>query len=745
MIFHEQQIQAITHERGPAMVIAGPGSGKTMVITRRLLFLLDSCGVDPAHILVVTFTKAAAVQMRERFRKLWAEENARGRGDEPVQTHVQAQARTQIPAGSWVQSSMPGPAKVDGQGQAAARAQAPPVAGRMSGGIREWAQVPPVTFGTFHSIFFQILKLAYGYSSDHIIREETQVAWIRELAAQAQRELVARGAERSQDKATSGGMGRNGAWLSSAWPMPRESGQVQRESARVQREPAGRGAERSQGDDTLESDCISPRDILAEVSLVKGEMMGLGHYYPKSCSQEVFGAVYQGYEERLRRENMLDFDDMMVMCHRLFAQRADILAAWQEKFRYILVDEFQDINRVQYDVVRMLALPENNLFAVGDDDQSIYRFRGAKPDIMLGFGEDYPNARMIPLGVNFRCHGGIVAAAGRLIAHNKMRYPKEITAASQGGKPPVFCTFSDNRAQAHQVAQEIRDYARMGVGYGDIALLFRTNQDSRLMVERLMEYNIPFVLKDSFPSIYDHWVAKDILAYVRLAMGERERGIFMQIANRPNRYLGRDGFRERRMDFGRWKAWYENRPWISERIDRLEFDLGMISKMEPYAAIGYIRTGVAGEGYGQFLKSYAAARGLDEDELTAALDQVQDGAKGFRGFADWMASIEAFKENLRAQRADRRDGGRESGDGVALMTMHGAKGLEYRVVYILDAVEGVTPHRKAALGVDLEEERRLFYVAMTRAKERLHIYAPLERYGKKQDVSRFLGEALGKM
>ena len=156
------------------------------------------------------------------------------------------------------------------------------------------------------------------------------------------------------------------------------------------------------------------RSILSEISAVKGEGMRPEHYYPKSCSQEIFRRLYEGYENELRRRHLLDFDDMLSMCWELFSQRKDILGAWQEKYKYILVDEFQDINRLQYEIVKMLALPENNLFIVGDDDQSIYRFRGAKPELMLGFEKDYPGAERILLGTNYRSRKPIVDAAGSL-------------------------------------------------------------------------------------------------------------------------------------------------------------------------------------------------------------------------------------------------------------------------------------------------------------------------------------------
>ena len=274
MAFDEGQKRAIRHKEGPALVLAGPGSGKTTVITNRIRYLTEKAGVNPSSILVITFTRAAAREMRERYERM-------------------------VPEGG----------------------------GRVS-------------FGTFHSVFFLILKLAYRYQASDIVREEQRTLFIREMLEKTELE--------SEDEAE------------------------------------------------------LVRSILSEISAVKGEGMRPEHYYPKSCSQEIFRRLYEGYENELRRRHLLDFDDMLSMCWELFSQRKDILGAWQEKYKYILVDEFQDINRLQYEIVKMLALPENNLFIVGDDDQSIYRFRGAKPELMLGFEKDYPGAARILLATNYR-------------------------------------------------------------------------------------------------------------------------------------------------------------------------------------------------------------------------------------------------------------------------------------------------------------------------------------------------------
>lgn len=614
MAFHESQLRAIRHKDGPMMVLAGPGSGKTTVITHRVKYLVEKHGVEPGGILVITFTKAAALEMKQRFQKL------------------------------------------------------------MGG------RTLPVSFGTFHSVFFSILKHAYRYDATNIVREEQRVQFIRELMDKLELDV--------EDEAEFIG------------------------------------------------------SVLSEISAVKGDMINLDYYYSRNCSEEVFKKLYHGYEDALVRKNLLDFDDMLVMCYELFTQRGDILSAWQKKYRYILVDEFQDINRVQYEIVKMLALPENNLFIVGDDDQSIYRFRGAKPEIMLGFQQDYPQAKQTLLGINYRSTANIVETAGRLIAHNRTRFPKDIRAARGNGRPVVTAVWADAQAETRGIVEEIQDYVQMGYRYADIAVLYRTNMEPRLLMERLMEFNIPFQMRDALPNLYDHWITQDVLAYIRIAQDElakhrrARRAEAIRIINRPKRFVSRDALEGQEISWDAVKSWYQDKDWMVERIEQLEYDLKMIGKMAPAAAVNYIRKAV---GYDDYLREYAEYRRMKAEELLEVADQLQESAAGFKTMEAWFLHMEEYGEQLKQQAARKE----RDMDCVSLMTMHSSKGLEFPIVYILDANERVTPHHKAVLDADLEEERRMFYVAMTRAKERLHVCYTKERYGKPQVRSRFIDEYLG--
>ena len=437
----------------------------------------------------------------------------------------------------------------------------------------------------------------------------------------------------------------------------------------------------------------------------------------------------------LKQTGKIDFDDMLVMCHELFTERKDILAAWQKKFKYILVDEFQDINLLQYQVVRMLALPENNFFIVGDDDQSIYRFRGAKPEIMLGFEKDFPGTKRVLLGTNYRSTKEIVETSLKLIGHNKVRFEKKLEPFRGSGRPVDFRVFDNPGHEMDTVAQSIRAYHDAGYAWNEIAVLFRTGTNSGLMAERLMGYNIPFQLRDVIPNLYSHWIAKDLFAYMEIAAGSRKRSDFYRIMDRPNRYFSRDAFDTPTVSFDRLKSFYQDRDWMEDRICDLEADLRTMSRLKPVAAVNYIRKVI---GYDDYLRSYAEFRRMKPEELFETADKLAESAAEFETFEEWKEHAARYEEELKKQNLEET---REAKDRVTLSTMHSAKGLEYPVVFVVDVNEGIVPHHKAGLPADIEEERRLFYVALTRAKDRLHVAAVRERYHRKTDVSRFIGEA----
>ena len=431
----------------------------------------------------------------------------------------------------------------------------------------------------------------------------------------------------------------------------------------------------------------------------------------------------------------IDFDDMLLLCYDLFRRRTDILEQWQKRFRYILIDEFQDVNRIQYEVVRMLAMPENNLFVVGDDDQSIYHFRGASPEIMLGFGEDYPETETILLDVNYRSSRNIVNGALRVISNNSRRYKKKLVTSGDKGACIHVQEVKDAKEESKYLIDKIREAEKEGIPHSDMAVLYRTANDARVMMETLLEYQIPFQAKESIQNIYDHFIARNLISYVRLALGERDRRLFLDVMNAPVRYISRDSLENAVVSFEDIRCFYMDKSWMLDRIDQFEWDLSMMEGQTPYAAIQYIRKHI---GYDDYLKEYARERRISEEDLFTVLTEIQEKSKDYSDMQEWLDYIERYSAALLGQKT--RQSGRN--DGVWLMTMHGAKGLEFDTVFMIQCNEGVIPYKKAKLDAELEEERRMFYVAMTRAKRKLIISYAKMKNGKDQDPSRFVDELL---
>ena len=609
--FTKSQSEAIRHQDGPLLVLAGPGSGKTTVVTKRVQYLVQDCHISPSSILVITFTKAAATEMKERFLRLvdQSEEKPQGYGN--------------------------------------------------------------VLFGTFHAVFFNILKLSYGFTAANILREETRYQYMKEIVDRLKLEI----------------------------------------------------------DD--ENEFIS--GVLGEISLIKNERISLEHYFSKNCAEDIFRKIFASYEQRKRNARLIDFDDMLSYTWELLTKRPDILEAWQKKFRYILVDEFQDINRLQYDILRLLAQPENNLFIVGDDDQSIYRFRGAKPEIMLNFQKDFPTAGRVLLNDNFRSTRQIVNAAGRVIRKNQSRFAKEITARGGEGPGVRILAFEDQQQECLYLLKEMQEYKKNGGAWQQMAVLYRTNTQPRLLIQKFMEFNVPFRVRDQVPNLFEHWIAKNLFCYIRLACGSKLRKDLLPVLNRPKRYMNRECLNDEIICWEYMMDYYKDKPYVCDKIERLQYDLKMLGRMGPFAAINYIRHVM---GYEEYLKEYAEFRRMNAEDLIEVLNELQESARAYKTYDEWFAYMERYKKEMDEMRKRQQ----EVKEGVHLATMHSSKGLEYDKVFILDAAEGITPYKKAVLDADLEEERRMFYVAMTRAKKELTICWAKKQFSHELTVSRFVEE-----
>mgnify|MGYP001862889079 FL=1 len=609
MGFNQAQKKAVTHGEGPCLVLAGPGSGKTLTIVNRIKYLIEEYKVRPEEILVVTFTRFAAAEMKNRLCALMGRQKL------------------------------------------------------------------PVTVGTFHGIYYGILKWAYRMGQQNILSEDEKYQILRFAAAKQKMEVFD------------------------------------------------------------EEDFI--QDIAAEIGKIKNNRIDPDEFVSEKCSAGAFREIYREYERQRKKLKKIDFDDMLVLCYELFSSRPDVLAGWQKKFRYILIDEFQDINRIQYDVIRMLALPENNLFVVGDDDQAIYGFRGADSSLMFQFREDYPEAEQILLGMNYRSTANIVRNSLKVIEHNEHRFQKDLTASKDNGACIHVQEVKDPNEEAQYILDEIEKKVQEGTEPEKIAVLFRIHTDARPVVEALLERHISFQMKEHLPNLYNHFIGKDIQAYFRLALGERKRQDFLQVMNRPKRYIGRDSLSGNTVSFEEIRKFYCDREWMMDRVDQFEWDVKMLRKMAPYAAIQYIRKRV---GYDDFLKDYALTHNVNKADLFDVLSEIEEAAKPFASIEDWFDHVQEYTEALRLKERQRS----LKQEGVRLMTIHAAKGLEFDAVFIIEANEGRIPYKKAKTEKETEEERRLFYVAMTRAKELLKICYVKTKNGKEVSPSRFVEELLEK-
>ena len=613
MNFNENQVNGIEHFEGPCQVLAGPGSGKTLTIVNRIHHLIYKHHVKPEEILVITFTKAAALEMEHRFDQL------------------------------------------------------------MGG------QKKPVTFGTFHSVFYSILRNTYKFNNSNIFTEKEKYKLVEEIVNSKEIEMFS-------------------------------------------------------NEDFL-------KEIIADISVIKNNRLELEGFVPKSLSGQIFAEIYHDYEELRKNARKIDFDDMLVLCLDLLNSRAGVLEEWQKKFKFVLVDEFQDINRVQYEVLKLLVQPENNVFIVGDDDQSIYGFRGASSQLMFQFQKDFPGHKKIFLSENYRSAKNIISKATKLIEHNSQRFPKKSTPTNPRKGVVFIQELGKPRDESEHLLAEIKKRQKMGVELSDIVVLYRTHESANSLVEKLIEASIPFQIKEKIGNIFNHFIGKDMMAYFRIAIGLGKRQDFLQIMNRPLRYLGRDSlcFNHKdgvyQLDFEEMRKLYEDKEWMIERIDELEMDLKMLGEMAPYAGIQYIRKKI---GYDDFLVEFAQSQGVDVEEYFDELWNIEESSRTHLSIGKWLDRIKDYTLALNKQEEKNREEKSEN-KGVHLMTIHGSKGLEFDTVFILGVNEGSIPYRRG-MKDNLEEERRLLYVAMTRAKEYLELTYVQEKNGNEQKPSRFIEE-----
>ena len=595
---------------GPAMVLAGPGSGKTTVITHRIKNLIEKAEVRPENILVVTFTKAAAISMQKRFSTL------------------------------------------------------------MNGGKGQL-----VTFGTFHSVFYKILRKSRRYEATEILSERQKTDYIREI------------------------IGRYG----------------------------------------ISSNDISElsQNIINDIGNIKGNMLNAQEYEPSCCKKEDFIKVYNAYNLELKKDGKMDFDDILRECYLLLCENHTILEQWRELYKYILIDEFQDINRIQMNIIELLASPLNNIFVVGDDDQSIYGFRGARPEIMIEFKDYYPEAELIVLNVNYRSTQSIINVAGRVIENNKTRLDKCAHANNDKDFQPDIRKFRNQVEELKFVVSKIKEYENQGISLSEMAILVRNNSQIQEISSFLKNRKIEAESGKHRSNIYNGMIAKDILSYVRGALkfdGTYFNEDLIYVLNKPQRYISRQVVLSVNMNISAVRRIYSK-----NNIDSFLFHIEMIRKLPPQAALSYIRKGA---GYEEYLRLYAIENNIPMSGLLKQLEQLVQECSKFNTLEQWINSIDSAQNSEGQNFGKKSSGEGGTNNRINIMTMHGSKGLEFKAVFIVDANQGIIPTSKALRERDFEEERRLFYVAITRAIDYLNIYAVEERLGCPIEVSMFVEEML---
>ncbi len=632
-----QQREAVTHIDGPLLLLAGAGSGKTRVITCRIVHLLQQCGVPAEQLLALTFTNKAAREMRARVEEMVGRKAAKG-----------------------------------------------------------------MVIATFHALCVRLLKShieRLGYKKNFSIYPAAdQQRLIRDL---------------------------------------------------LREEVADAGANDAE-------------QVLWRISEAKNRLVTADNYQansrdPLSC---LVALVYPRYQKALKAFNAVDFDDLLLLGVQLLERHPELLQHYQQQFRYQMVDEYQDTNPVQYRLLKLLAGGHGNLCVVGDDDQSIYAWRGADIANILDFEKDFPGTRMIKLEQNYRSSGQILAAANAVIQHNRKRRDKALWTVAGEGSPVAYLLAEDDEDEARLVMERIHaERFRRQLNYGDFAVLYRTNSQSRAFEEQLRYENIPYVLIGG-QQFFDRKEVKDVIAYLRVLVNPLDEVNLLRILNYPKRGIGETSVdkiirysAERSMAL--WSVLKEvsQVPELNERTsEAVNGFVGLLERyrkrfQQPLYLVETLREllaelKLAEEIYRQEKDPLVARRRIEnQDQVSNAMSAYLD--------REPQPSLAGFLEKvslLDDERPGRNDKEKKlAADAVTLMSLHSSKGLEFPVVFLVGMEEGYLPHKKTIDETfDVDEERRLCYVGMTRAEKQLMLLGARRRrkYGKleQREPSRFLSE-----
>lgn len=525
----------------------------------------------------------------------------------------------------------------------------------------------PVSFGTFHAVFYHILKYHNSYSSDSILTPKKQIEYIEKIA-------LAHNISEAHNE-----------------------------------------------------DFIS--EVLSKISQIKSSIHDyksvISSYNLEDEDRNNIQTIYEDYVSKLNKERFIDFDDMIIKTYELFCNNKDILKKWQERFEYFLVDEFQDINEIQYEVLMLLAGKKMNVFAVGDDDQSIYGFRGSNPEIMRNFA-NINGCITVNLLRNYRCAEIVIKKAGLLISNNIDRIEKS-QIAEKINKDDGYVQITKYKAvenEAEYVISEIKKLIGTGIELYDIAILYRTNKCVSTIEEKLIMNGISYNKSEIKSGLYDSTWALDIISFLEIAAGNNNRKHFFKII-KMYRNIPRDVFIEDTINLADLK---EKLASYDDGLSLIK-DVLMLRKLSPYAVINYIFKGI---GYERYMRKNKESYGISEEYIDDFKKDFSSKSKDFKSVGEWLTYIYELKNKKEAINV-------QNNKGVVLQTAHASKGLQYDVVFIVGLKEDMFPHNKAVFPEQIEEERRLMYVAMTRAKRYLYVCGiGDDKNGK--PVSRFISE-----
>lgn len=473
--------------------------------------------------------------------------------------------------------------------------------------------------------------------------------------------------------------------------------------------------------------------IMTEISYIKNNHINYNskNFKPQGIDKDIFIKIYKEYEQEKKSVGKIDFDDMLFECEKLLVNNPNILDQWQRRFDYIQCDEYQDTNLCQKNILYLLAANNNNLCVVGDDDQSIYGFRGADFEIMLNFPNDFPQAKVISMSTNYRSGQAIIDNADKLIKYNSNRFQKDFKSFrgdSQGFKGEVSLhDFESDPEMSRAVANEIIKLHKEGIDYKDMAILFRNNRQSFMPVMALLREQIPIRTVENIKTIYHTSIYDDLKAYADLAMGIDVNKNLMDVINRPNRFLKKAAFRkveeftypnmveclEYLMTKSAWQ--YGN---AEENIKKWFKYLGpkqVTTDMDPTIFLDNLFSDNK-IGYIKYIEQLSEFTNTPVEENQAIIEELYKDASKFDTLQEWLEHAENTREKIKQINRDTK-----AKEGVSLMTMHKSKGLEFKVVFVIGVNEGVLPSPRIKTDRGMEEERRLLYVAITRAKDRLYI------------------------